>query len=200
MSDRPIIDPFVVQYDEKTKKLSSYSVKNDKYLSEIAEFFYDQKAVKKILDEGNNPMIYTYHDKVQPPLQGEFNFGITILFPGTIKDEFFMTRGHFHGTDEGEFYMGLEGEGILVLENQKTRKVQTLYFTKNDLLYIPAGFGHRVVNIGKERLVFLTVEAAHGSHDYDTIKREGFGVLVLRDESSKKGYKIISNPSRKNKN
>ena len=196
MSDRPLINPYVIQYNEKTKELSSYSVKNDKYLKDISEFFNDQQAVKKILDGGKNPMIYTYHDKVQPEAQGEFNFGITIIFPGTIGDEFYMTRGHFHGSDEGEFYMGLEGEGILILENQRTREVTSQFFTKNSLPYIPAGFGHRVVNVGNDPLVFLTVESAIGSHNYDIIREEGFGVLVLKDLKSEKGYRIVPNPLR----
>jgi len=196
LTKRQKLDPFVIQYDEKSKMLSSYSVKNDKKLSDISDFFFDQKEVKKILESGKNPLVYTYHDKVQPEIPGEFSFGITIIYPGRIGEEFYMTRGHFHGKNDGEFYMGLEGEGVLILEDQDTRKAQAVYFTRNSLPYIPAGYGHRVVNVGREPLIFLTVEAAAGSHDYEIIRKEGFGILVLKDPNSEKGYKITPNPSR----
>jgi glucose-6-phosphate isomerase len=198
LNKNPKIKPFVIQYDEIGKKLSEYSVKNDKKLSDIAEFFHDQDSVSKILKSGRDPLIYSYHDKVQPAVEGEFSFGITIIFPGTIGNEFYMTRGHYHGENAGEFYMGLEGNGILILEDQDTKEAQGIYFTRNSIPYIPAGYGHRVVNVGTMPLIFLTVEAALGTHDYDTIRKNGFGILVITDPTSERGYKIIPNPRKSN--
>ena len=46
-------------------------------------------------------------------------FGTTIMEPGNIAGEYYMTRGHFHARrDMGEVYYSQSGQGILLLDSR----------------------------------------------------------------------------------
>jgi Glucose-6-phosphate isomerase (GPI) len=48
--------------------------------------------------------------------EGGLFWGNTTLYPGSLGDEYFMTKGHFHRTrNRGEFYVTRKGEGALLL-------------------------------------------------------------------------------------
>ena len=56
--------------------------------------------------------------------EGGLFWGSTVVEPGTVDGEYFMTHGHFHAKrDRTEYYGTVEGEGALILmdENRKTR-------------------------------------------------------------------------------
>ena len=82
---------------------------------------------------------------------------MNILYPGKVNSEFKMTRGHFHNVEE--VYIVLKGKGNFILKNKK------FSIKKGDLITIPKNVWHRTVNIGKEKLMFLTIFEKHeGSH------------------------------------
>ena len=48
---------------------------------------------------------------------GVLQFGTTILYPGKVGDEYFMTKGHFHTIlDTSEIYYCLKGKGMMLME------------------------------------------------------------------------------------
>lgn len=194
------LSPFVVKFNKTLKELSFYTKKSVRKLSDLKEYFYDENTVKKILEKGNDPEIYSFCDIERPKVVGELNLGWTQINPGLIGNEFYMTKGHFHGPNEAEIYFCQEGEGILILENQKTRIIHPMYITESSIAYISPGFGHRVVNVGKLPLIFIAIYLANSTHDYEKVKREGFGILVVRNQSSRIPYKIIPNPKRDREN
>src|SRR5215212_5077586 len=56
--------------------------------------------------------------------EGALLFGTTVLEPGMVGDEFFMTRGHFHALrNRAEFCLTIGGQGALILmdEDRATR-------------------------------------------------------------------------------
>lgn len=61
------------------------------------------------------------------------------------------TRGHKHPGQEEEVYICLEGTGKLQLGED------TSAFSKGDLVTIPVGVFHKVVNDSLEDLVFLCI-------------------------------------------
>ena len=79
---------------------------------------------------------------------------MNILYPGKVGSEFKMTRGHEHNEDD--VYLFLEGSGK-ILVGKKGFPVK-----KDDLVTVPSGSWHRVVNTGRKKLVFLTVFGKHG--------------------------------------
>lgn len=116
----------------------------------------------------------------------------TIVQPGTVGREYHMTKGHFHEMrDRGEFYLGLSGEGRLLLATEDgSSRVEPL--RPGTLNYIPGGWAHRSVNVSGDELVFLSAFVADAGHDYATIETEGFPVLVVEGGD---GPDIITNPN-----
>jgi len=102
----------------------------------------------------------------------------TVLHPGQVDGEFFMTRGHFHTNPErGEFMVTLSGEGLLVLMN-RSRECRTEPMRCGSIHDIDGRDAHRVVNTGDVPLVFLVVWMSDCGHDYEAIRERGFGVRV----------------------
>lgn len=92
-----------------------------------------------------------------------FEIGITVIEPGNINDELFMTKGHRHIKKREECYLLLKGKGKLLLEG-KTNKTITLQ--KNKTYIIPATAGHRLINTGNKKLEVATIYSKDAGHDY----------------------------------
>jgi glucose-6-phosphate isomerase len=104
---------------------------------------------------------------------------LTVLYPGQVGDEYYMTKGHFHvAMDTAEIYLGLEGEGYLLMQT-KEGDSQALEMERGTIAYIPPYWAHRTVNSGKGPLVFFAVWPGHAGHDYGTIEESGFLKLVV---------------------
>ena len=98
---------------------------------------------KKAPPEGDRRVVYrTYglpgHDREDP----ELLYASTVIEPGHVEDEFFMTRGHFHIKPErGEWMLTLRGEGALVLRdragNAWTEALHIVLMGPNDCLVVP---------------------------------------------------------------
>ena len=125
---------------------------------------------------------------------------ITIWEPGKVGGEYIKTYGHYHVGDLDETYWVLYGEGIAVVQKRVDGpdgpiddEIEGLYVVKvkaGDGLYMPAGWGHLVVNIGSTFLVtaddspvnFEEVDPVSlpGHADYDAVKRmRGFAYYVV---------------------
>jgi len=79
---------------------------------------------------------------------------LTILYPGKVGTEFKMTTGHSHPKEEVYFF--LDGDGQIIL-NRRKFKVR-----KNDLITVPRGVWHRVINNKKKKIIFLSVFEKYG--------------------------------------
>ena len=78
---------------------------------------------------------------------------MNVLYPGKVNGEFKMTRGHFHNAEE--VYLILSGKGYFMMGSKM------LTVKKGNLITIPENVWHRTVNIGKDKLVFLTIFQKH---------------------------------------
>ena len=142
-------------------------------LSSMSGMFYNQEAAKLILQKGD-PLIYEFYELGCPERPGDLSFGTTILYPGKIGNEYFMTKGHFHSnSDRAEFYWGVEGEGFLILMDER-RNVWAERMFPGSLHYIPGKVAHRVANTGYQKLVFSACWPSDAGHDYATIADAGF--------------------------
>jgi glucose-6-phosphate isomerase, archaeal len=106
-------------------------------------------------------------------------FGTTIMQPGQVGAEYFMTRGHFHvRPDRGEVYYTQSGDGLLLLESRSGEN-RTVEMKPGVCAFIPPDWGHRSINIGNGRLVFVWVCTADAGHDYAQIMTKGMRSIVV---------------------
>jgi len=111
---------------------------------------------------------------------GGLYFGISYLHPVMVGDEYMMTKGHFHtNIDRAEFYWGLEGEGVLLLMDEK-RDFWAEKVFPGSLHYIPGGVAHRLVNTGDVVLAVGACWPSDAGHDYGSIAKDGFSARVKK--------------------
>jgi glucose-6-phosphate isomerase len=115
-----------------------------------------------------------------------------VLEPGTVGEEYAMTRGHLHAVaDRSELYVGLAGIGVMVLETLDGRS-EVVPVAPGQAVYVPGHWVHRSVNVGTERFSTLFCYAADAGQDYSIIERaHGMKSLVVRDGA---GWAVRPNP------
>ncbi|HVX66716.1 MAG TPA: glucose-6-phosphate isomerase family protein [Bryobacteraceae bacterium] len=119
-----------------------------------------------------------YWQPVEPGVPGGLFVGTTVLAPGRIGDEYFMTSGHFHAVrDRAEMYLTLSGEGGLILMDED-RKTRWEPMRPGSVHYIPGFVAHRVANTGDGPLSFLACWGSDAGHDYAAIERSGFAARL----------------------
>lgn len=153
--------------------------------------FFDQDAYNKMLAV-EDQLIYEVYEIKRPEVEGEMLMGISIVHPGKVGKEFFMTKGHFHSVlDTSEIYYCLKGEGYMVMETPEGEtSVEPL--APGKVLYVPPRWAHRSVCTSRqEDLVTFFAYPANAGHDYGTIEQTGFRKLVMDGDQ---GPEIIDNP------
>ena len=151
----------------------------ERRLEDMREASGSAEAVEERLREGN-PLIYeVYEVSGRSSEVGELIWSTTVLYPGKVGDEYCMTKGHYHRDPASvEVYLVLSGEGFLLLKGT-AGKPRALPLRSGSIAHIPPGFAHRMVNTGTEPFIFFAVYPAQAGHDYERMKREGFGLRVL---------------------
>jgi glucose-6-phosphate isomerase len=171
-------EPFHLKLNRKLG-VPPYKRKFVRRLSDLRDLFADTRLVEKMLARGRNPIIYEVYEVPQPALEGLFSIACTALHPGKIGQEYYFTKGHFHVKElTSEVYIGLKGRGILLMQTREGRVVQ-MPLEPNDMVYIPPSWAHRTINIGDEKMVFLSIYPSDAGHDYESIERRGFVKLVI---------------------
>lgn len=118
------------------------------------------------------PETVVYETYSEPPTGDEpqMLFATTILYPGRIGDEPFMTRGHFHiDPSRGEFMVTLSGSGALLLRN-RSGEDRTEPMSPGSIHQVDGSWAHRVINDGDEPLVFLVTWMSDRGHDYASVE------------------------------
>ena len=158
-----------------------YGNKTYRRLSDLREYFSDQKEVEMILSQ-DDPVIYEVYEYPVPNEEEHLISATTILFPGKVKDEFYFTKGHFHNEPDGaEVIIGVEGSGMVLLQNREG-EFRHEDVKSNSFVYSPPGWAHRAVNTSRENFVFLSICRADVEHDYETIISKGFGKRIVERE------------------
>ncbi len=159
-------------------QLSRHDICIRRTLGSLRGQFADEAAYQAALAREDTPL-YEVYEMVRPNLPGELLFGLTVLHPGKVGGEYYMTKGHFHAVLEtAEIYTTLQGRGMLVMENPDGNSA-VMEFLPGRTLYIPPQWAHRSVNTGSQDLVFSYIYPAHSGHDYGTIEQHGFRKRVI---------------------
>ncbi|WP_165491982.1 glucose-6-phosphate isomerase family protein [Egibacter rhizosphaerae] len=142
-------------------------------------------------EAAGDALVYTVHEIVVPESPDHIQCSTTILQPGRVGREFFMTKGHFHEVrGRSEVYLGLRGEGRLVMATEGGDHAVE-HIVPGSVSYVPGGWAHRSVNIGSELLVFFAAYVGDAGHDYATIEDEGLPVLLT---DAPDGPRVERNP------
>jgi glucose-6-phosphate isomerase len=162
-------------------------------VSDMAGMYRDRDEAQRLV-RGENPVVYKVFNVPVPEERGHLQHCTSIVLPGKVGDEYFMTKGHFHAQrGTGEIYLGLQGEGRLLLQND-AGGVEVLDMKPGSVSYIPPDWAHRTVNVGKVPLVFFAVYPGEAGHDYGTIEQKGFARLIV-ERNGKPA--VVPNPSYK---
>jgi glucose-6-phosphate isomerase, archaeal len=169
---------FTMAFDLKTGN-SPDKETTKRHLSAMKGMFCDSKAEAAMIAAGD-PLLYEFHSMPAPEHPGDLAFGCSIVYPGKVGDEYFMTKGHFHTIlDTGEVYYCLSGHGYMLMENPEGDWL-ALELNAGKVVYVPKRYAHRSVCVGKaEPLVTFFVFRADAGHEYGSIETKGYRKLLV---------------------
>jgi len=159
---------------------------NIRKIGDMQGYFQDERAYRAL-----DPNLLMY--KYAPCEFDTLSYVVTELLPGSVGDEYFMTKGHFHATIERPgIYTTFTGFGVLILQH-KDEKVPVMFspMERGTLCYIPPYTGHRVVNIGDEKIIYTGTTTTDAGWSYGHIKEKGFKYLIVKRNGK---ADIIPNP------
>ena len=160
-------------------------------LSAMRGQYADQERYAAMLAE-EDVVLYEVYEVNRPAAVGELLHGVSIVHPGKVGNEYFMTKGHFHRElATAEIYYCLKGDGMMVMETPEGEwSVQAM--SPGQVLYVPPRWAHRSVNTSpREDLVTFFVYPAQAGHDYGTIERRGFRKLIVEQDNRPR---VMDNP------
>jgi len=187
MPDRP----YVFDIQSPPGRLSRHDKHIVRHLSALRGQFADQRAYEALLRQ-EDVALYEVYELTRPAAAGELPHGVSIVHPGKVGDEYYMTKGHFHAVLEtAEVYHCLSGQGMMVMETPEGEwAVERL--RPGGVLYVPPRWAHRSVNTGRDvDLITFFVYPGNAGHDYGTIERNGFRKLVVERDGQPA---VVDNP------
>ncbi len=143
-----------------------------KTVGDLAGYWGDAEAAARQKDE----LLYVTQTWFPHPdgTEGAVLWGNTVLYPGVVGDELYMTRGHWHVKQtHGELVLTVSGKGLLLLMDDARNQIE-VDLRPGSTHHIDGRYAHRTVNTGDEPLVFLCAWPADCGHVYDAILRDGF--------------------------
>jgi glucose-6-phosphate isomerase, archaeal len=183
--------PFLLDFSKQGYVPSKFDAHLERRLSSMEGMFRDKDAYKAMLSV-DDVLMYEVYEIHRPELVGELLSGISIVHPGKVGNEFFMTKGHFHSVLEtAEIYYCLNGEGFMVMEDPEgNARVESL--SPGKVLYVPPRWAHRSICTGRlQDLVTFFIYPGNAGHNYGMIIKQGFRKLVV---DSPTGAVIVDNP------
>lgn len=181
---------FSLRFDLKTGKSADMDT-GKRRLSGMRGMFADAEAERALIEQ-SDPLIYEFHSLPAPSRSGDLAFGCSIVYPGKVGDEYYMTKGHFHTILEtAEVYYCLSGEGYMMMENPEG-DWQCLEMRAGKAVYVPGRYAHRSICVGRdEPLVTFFVFRADAGHNYGTIEEKGYRKLLVERDGKPT---VIDNP------
>ncbi|MGD0578598.1 MAG: glucose-6-phosphate isomerase family protein [Bryobacteraceae bacterium] len=170
--------PYGYLISQPDERRSSFDNHIQRRLSALRNQFANREAYQALLDSGD-PLIYEVYENRRPEVAGELLSGLSIVHPGCVGNEYFMTKGHYHSVREtAEIYYCMQGKGVLLMENEAGETAVEEFYSGR-VVYVTPRWAHRSINTGAEDLVTLFVYPGHAGHDYATIDSTGFRKRVL---------------------
>lgn len=170
----------IMKMDWRKAQLSGVPIQEIvKTLGQLKDIFMNEHA-----REAMDPNTVVYRVQAWCPVpqgtEGAQFWGTTVIEPGLVDAEYFMTHGHFHEKrNRTEYYATVEGEGALILMDE-SRKTWMEPMSPGTLHFIPPSVAHRVANTGAVPLRLVACWPSDAGHDYAEIQQSGFSARLLR--------------------
>ena len=151
----------------------------ERHLRDVYSAFADQPAAAALLAAGDLLLYYvTMLDEHNGA--GALHYALGVLMPGKVGAEYFMTKGHFHAwRPAAEVYIGLAGQGMMLLEHEETGECSAVTLAENTVVYVPGHTAHRTVNTGSEPLVYWGILSCEAGHDYGAVGKSNFRQVIV---------------------
>jgi len=181
MKTQLLAQQLLTRFDPTTGEIEG-TVMVKRHLADLRGCFRDPNAFEQALAQGNS-LVYSVAAMQSATDEGDLHYGLGVIHPGMVGDEYFLTKGHLHTwRAAAELYFGLSGEGVMLLEDEATGASRMVSLQPNSAVYVPGYTAHRTANTGKVPLVYLGVYPARAGHDYAAIAERNFrNVVVERD-------------------
>jgi len=155
--------------------------RTERRLSDLAGIFLDGAAYLAARADDDR-LVYSV-EAVEPGTgEGDLHYGIGVIYPGRIGREYFMTKGHLHSWREAaELYIGLSGNGAMLLEDEATGESRMLALGPGCAVYVPGHTGHRTANVGDSPLSYIGIYPARAGHDYGVYASRNFRCAIVDD-------------------
>jgi len=161
-----------------------------RHLSEMRGTFQDIQAAEAMIAAGD-PLLYQVYNADIPDRQPHLLFGTTVIYPGKVGSEYFMTRGHYHQVENtAEVYYGLKGNGYILMERRDGVAIGRP-LDAGQAVYIPPGWAHRTVNVGAGEFIFFSAYPGGAGHDYQAFDALGFRNIVAERDGQPA---VVPNP------
>jgi glucose-6-phosphate isomerase, archaeal len=178
-----LLQPFTAKMDLASGRIDPDDNRIERRLSDMRGAYLEEPR--------GDAVVYEVFPIEAPETNANILSCTTLLRPGKVGREYFMTKGHFHEIrDRAEVYVGVSGRGALVLATEDGEHT-VQWMEPGSVHYIPGGWAHRSVNVGDEQLVFFCSWIADAGHDYGSIETQGFPVLLVEGDD---GPRVVENP------
>ena len=168
---------FTIDFDKLTG-LSATAESTKRRLSQMRGMYADSNAQERMIADGD-PLVYEFYELGAPEHPGDIAFGTSVIYPGRVGEEYFMTKGHFHNVlDTAEAYYTLSGGGYMLTENPEG-EWETFQLSTGQAVYVPKRYAHRSINTGNVPLVIFYAFRGDAGHDYGTIEEKGYRKLII---------------------
>lgn len=148
-------------------------------LSDLKECFNNPQAYEAALAQGD-PEVYRVSSVEPANGDGQMHYGLGVLMPGKVGDEYYMTKGHYHSwRPAAEVYIGLEGEGVMLLQDEQSGETRMERLAHDTIVYVPGHTAHRTINTGTMPLKYIGVYPSAAGHDYAPIAAENFKMMLV---------------------
>ena len=149
-------------------------------LSDLRGSFASEAAYLQTLQQLDNPVLYRVTQIEEQNGPGQLHYGLGILMPGRVGDEYFMTKGHIHAwRPAAEVYVGLRGHGMMLIEDERTGECTAVALEENSAVYVPGHAAHRTVNTGDEPLLYWGILSSEAGHDYGAVVERNFRKVIV---------------------
>jgi glucose-6-phosphate isomerase len=150
-----------------------------RHLSDMGASFADPEAYRSALRAGD-PVLY-HTSQVEDQLgEGDLHYGLGVLLPGKIGDEYYMTKGHIHAwRPAAEVYIGISGRGMMLLEDETSGECIAVPLEENTIVYVPGNVSHRTINVGNAPLVYWGILSSRAGHDYGAVAQRNFRKVIV---------------------
>src|SRR5260370_9766927 len=122
MSSANSLSPFLAFVNPESLQIQPNTGGYRKYVRELDGIYENQTSFRKLVETCGNEVAYRVEEARFTDGGSDLITGISVLEPGKVGSEFFMTRGHLHQRAERpETHYARAGHGAVLTEPLEAR-------------------------------------------------------------------------------